>query len=592
MIHNAMGCCGSAVKGSDGMSRNLTLAIEKAYAERVDLLVLALTGRTGSGCTTAANALASKIDELSVSKVELSAIEKRKFDICLNFARKQWIPFKPLTVSTVIYSFLLQEGLDDVEKFLGKLIKNQRSSESIREICDQLKNLKLDKNYDAFIRLVGSSHDLDSAADAWIFYSGALTTSMQSLRGILGSAYASTFQVFGDNIRKSGSALSDVVDPEQVFTLIARVKRLAKAAGRNDRRNSISSTRVVIDAVRNPLELVYLRDQFAGFYAIAVTANEEDRQLRLTELGMAKREIESLDKREYSKKSLSSYDAFVSQNLQECIQKSDLFIHNNGKPSEIERNKINLHQQLIRYVALILRPGLVTPTADERCMQLAFVAKLNSGCISRQVGAAITDSSFSIKAVGWNDVPRGQISCLLRDVGTLLGDRDEVAFSYYETNDKPFRVYVANEFSHANAMKTSTGLNCPYCFKDAYNAVTKKENQVHTRTLHAEENAFMQLAKHGNSGIAGGQLYTTASPCELCSKKAYQLGITEIIYVDPYPGISSTHILAAGEEKFRPKLRLFGGAIGGAYHRLYEAVFPIKDEFNARLSDDLAPTLL
>jgi deoxycytidylate deaminase len=161
-------------------------------------------------------------------------------------------------------------------------------------------------------------------------------------------------------------------------------------------------------------------------------------------------------------------------------------------------------------------------------MQLAFVAKLNSGCISRQVGAAISDASASIKAVGWNDVPKGQVPCLLRDVGVLLNGHDETAFSDYEMNNKELRGHLAKEFENAGPMKMARGLPCPYCFKDAYNAVKKKDNQVHTRSLHAEENAFLQLAKHGNSGIFGGFLYTTASPCELCSKKAYQLGIKEV----------------------------------------------------------------
>ena len=52
-------------------------------------------------------------------------------------------------------------------------------------------------------------------------------------------------------------------------------------------------------------------------------------------------------------------------------------------------------------------PGLVTPSNEERVMQIAHTAKHSSGCISRQVGAAITDENFSIKSIGWNDVPEG-----------------------------------------------------------------------------------------------------------------------------------------------------------------------------------------
>lgn len=73
-----------------------------------------------------------------------------------------------------------------------------------------------------------------------------------------------------------------------------------------------------------------------------------------------------------------------------------------------------------------------------------------------------------------------------------------------------------------------------YCFKDVHNSrhVTGEiGNQVHTRSLHAEENAFLQLAKYGSSGIKGGKLFSTACCCELCAKKAYQLGIKEIYYI-------------------------------------------------------------
>ena len=46
-----------------------------------------------------------------------------------------------------------------------------------------------------------------------------------------------------------------------------------------------------------------------------------------------------------------------------------------------------------------------------------------------------------------------------------------------------------------------------------------------------------------------GKLFCTASPCELCSKKAFQLGIKDIYYIDPYPGIALKHIIRFGKEK-------------------------------------------
>lgn len=64
-----------------------------------------------------------------------------------------------------------------------------------------------------------------------------------------------------------------------------------------------------------------------------------------------------------------------------------------------------------------------------------------------------------------------------------------------------------------------TGRNVSYCFKSEFNKMTGKSNQVHTRSLHAEENAFLQITKYGGRGIKDGSLFTTASPCELCAKK-------------------------------------------------------------------------
>ena len=116
-----------------------------------------------------------------------------------------------------------------------------------------------------------------------------------------------------------------------------------------------------------------------------------------------------------------------------------------------------------------------------------------------------------------------------------------------------------------------------YCFKDVYNGYKGTTNQVLTRSLHAEENAFLQISKYGGTGIKGGFLFTTASPCELCAKKAYQLGITNIYYIDPYPGISMSHILSFGKSN-NPAMNLFYGAIGNAYVSLYEPRMAYKDE--------------
>lgn len=221
-------------------------------------------------------------------------------------------------------------------------------------------------------------------------------------------------------------------------------------------------------------------------------------------------------------------------------------------------------------------------------MQIAYTAKLNSGCVSRQVGASITDVNFSLKSIGWNNTPEGQTPCSMRNLTDLLTSNDKSAYSKYELSDKDFRSSLKKvqlKLDEIDFRKKLDGRNLSYCFKDIQNGINEDKNQVHTRSLHAEENAFLQIVKYGGIGMKGGKLFTTASPCELCAKKAYQIGIKEVYYIDPYPGISLRHILDCGTEK--PQLILFEGAIGRAYFHLYHPILMHKDELTEVLGISL-----
>lgn len=258
----------------------------------------------------------------------------------------------------------------------------------------------------------------------------------------------------------------------------------------------------------------------------------------------------------------------------------------NNKKNEFTYHSLNL--QLLKLICLIKQPGIVTPAARERIMQIAFNAKLNSGCISRQVGAVVTDQFYSVKGIGWNEVPEGQTPCSLRDINhykdSLAGEN--AIYTDFEKKGKydDKESFIAKMKSSINAVpkdykNQENGRNCPYCFKTFHNAFEGKDNQVHTRSLHAEENAMLQITKYGGQGLKGGNLFTTASPCELCSKKAYQLGINNIFYIDPYPGISKQQVLKGGNRtQNNPNLYMYQGAIGRGFNKLYEPMMSLKDE--------------
>lgn len=390
---------------------------------------------------------------------------------------------------------------------------------------------------------------------------------------------------------------------------------------------------IIIDRLKNSYESMYFKEKYSGFYMIASNCNEEQRQKKIKDKYDAKyfssnkeenlKYISSLDEREFKLKEFmqGSFEGFDVEN---CVQKADYhtyldsFLDSDSvieeynaavkafNAKELDKtNKYYIYQpfniQVLKLIALIQQPGLITPTYIERIMHIAHSAKLNSGCISRQVGAVVTDASFSVKGIGWNDVPQGQVPCAnrdLRDLGGLVGDENE-GFTQFELgktqykyeDGKSFNEKIKADFDRSsnNLDEKLKGRPCPFCFKTFHNKYEDNVNQVHTRSLHAEENAMLQISKYGGQGLNGGNLFTTASPCELCSKKAFQLGIKNIFYIDLYPGISLNHILEGGMNiKKSPKVYQFQGVIGRGYQKLYEPFMTLKDEISLR--SDIKPT--
>ena len=266
---------------------------------------------------------------------------------------------------------------------------------------------------------------------------------------------------------------------------------------------------------------------------------------------------------------------FFLQDVEYCIQNADVFLTNNEEDSS---PKHQLKMNIIRYISLMMHPGLVPPTPVERCMQLAYTAKVNSGCISRQTGAVVTDSEYNIISLGWNDVPYGQTPCIYRNLLDLQRQNDKGAFSDYEwENNSPFQINLQKyDFSMAASLN---GLPASFCFKTLNEKVTGEKNPMSARAMHGEEKALLQGR---TPKIKGGCLFTTSSPCEMCAKNAKEHQISKIYYIEPYPGISQRHVCNSGDPNNRAQYILFEGAIGRAYTQLYTPILPYKDELSLR----------
>jgi deoxycytidylate deaminase len=546
----------------------LKSAIARLYGDDDDFIIIGLTGRTGSGCSTVAKILQSEKGNIRYSLFSGTNPvynDQRKERILLCAYQAIWSPFLLIQVRSIITTFLLDQSDDDAVSYFKSILDTEIKVSGFREL---LVDLRVD--YDRI-------KDEDVNVDVIKYYTKTLPDKCDRLKDVLGeSAFVRLYQIIGKNIRLSGHPYNGNLKDGEFFVIVERINEVIKRI-RLKQKSLKQCTYIVVDAIRNPLEAVFFQDRYSSFFLMAVSAPERDRWNRLRKLKYSEEDINSIDKIEYTPKELDDTDYYSVQDIQGCLQRSDLYVSNPDVDNKVTEYQ-HLSNQLIKFVLLIRRPGIIAPSAVERCMQIAYTAKLNSGCISRQVGAVVADPDYSIRSIGWNDVPSGQVPCSLRNREDLINGSDLKAYSDYERKTNKYIEFFVTQCKRYIDI-VSAGRNNSFCFKSEYNAFTNKDNQVHTRSLHAEENAFLQLAKYGSMGIRGGVLFTTASPCELCSKKAYQLGIERIYYIDPYPGIAIDHILCGGVRN--PELILFSGAIGRAFHKLYSPIVPYKDELKA-----------
>ena len=392
-----------------------------------------------------------------------------------------------------------------------------------------------------------------------------------------------------------------------IFSIPNKIVQFIKILRHPFSGNDVRPVRIVIDSIKSVFEADYLRQRYSSFYLFAISTDNEIRKQRLMSgenRHLTMQQIKYADWNEYSSEGYKIFNAasedsdeklfaeninrvncsfshdyvrehayknklyqFYLQDVAASIENADIFISNNYN-NTISKN-MELRWAVVRNICLIMFPGLLVPTPIERCMQIAFAAKCNSGCLSRQVGAVVTDKEYNILSIGWNDVPCGDVSCSHKNLVDLCKWEDKAAYSKYELEDIDFRKRISG-FKHQSISKILIGLPMRYCFKDIH---SDTKNPMRSRSMHAEEKA---LALCGEM-CRDGYLFTTSSPCEMCSKNAKNHRIKKIFYIELYPGISETQYTHSGDKNNIAEHVLFTGAIGRAYTKMYTPFMPQKD---------------
>lgn len=160
----------------------------------------------------------------------------------------------------------------------------------------------------------------------------------------------------------------------------------------------------------------------------------------------------------------------------------------------------------------------------------------NSACLSRQVGAAIVSASGEFIGVGWNDVPR---------FGGGLYDEDQRQIKNVDNRcyawggckchnestrndiiDKIAEIIAASDYVKSKTDKRKIRESLLGSPVDALIEFS--------RSIHAEMEAILSVAREGKNSLVGATLYTNTYPCHNCARHIVAAGIKEVVYIEPY----------------------------------------------------------
>ncbi len=161
----------------------------------------------------------------------------------------------------------------------------------------------------------------------------------------------------------------------------------------------------------------------------------------------------------------------------------------------------------------------------------AFSASVRSTCLSRQVGAAISDEHNDLVSVGWNDVPavNGGLSTDNNFKKTLCKSLNQCR------SDKEKNSLINSAFEtlkNGGLLKSKASLDN---FKELISESVTNNLIEFSRAIHAEMEAILSAARNARLGLRKGTLYVTTYPCDNCVKHILAAGLRRVVYIEPYP---------------------------------------------------------
>jgi len=363
-------------------------------------------------------------------------------------------------------------------------------------------------------------------------------------------------QYVGNEIRKRNL----YAIPEQIVQKI-------QEDDKND--GSLEGLDIVIDSIKNPSEMEYLRDRFLHFFVIAVFAQFDIRWARSEKAYEGNQWNFITD----DERDSGVFEPSQGQKVQLCVDGADILISNERSIAE-PRVKKELQAKIDEYIKLMKTPGSRGPHPKELNMAQAYEASLMSSCCKRRVGAIVVKeesmerkSRSYVIASGYNEAPLHIRSC---------SERGGVSNPEYCYKDEKVKSLLKEQYKYCPECGAKLDLSeqsdlpfiCPTNGCPARLGSDFIPGRMFDLCIaaHAEESAILQASRFGGTQIDGSVLYTTTFPCPLCAKMILQAGIETVFFAEPYPQGEAINALREGGIE----AKLFEGVKGRAYHRLFE----------------------
>jgi deoxycytidylate deaminase len=277
----------------------------------------------------------------------------------------------------------------------------------------------------------------------------------------------------------------------------------------------------VVDSLKNPEEVKRFRQIYGDlFWHVTVFAPDEVREKRLVANSFEATAVRHIMKRDEQE------GDDTGQQVSKTAHLADYFIRNHTDLLD------SIKPGVRRFLDTIFGTRLSTPTRDETGMMKAASAAVRSACMSRQVGAAIYSAQQELIGVGCNDVPKAGGGLYSSD---LQGDEDKRCYRWggKQCHNDAHKQDLAKKIARSVLEIQPNGIQ----LSDVYTKVASSNSKnliEFSRSVHAEMEAIVSVARSGKGSTVGSTLYTTTFPCHSCARHILAAGVARVVFIEPY----------------------------------------------------------